>query len=201
MPWFRHLQKEVRLYLLAMACSGCLSAQVVGASISGVVHDETGSALPQANVTITSSETGAERKTLSDSAGRYNAISIAVGQYQVTVTKSGFAAQVKTGINLVVGETATVDFTLPVGEVRQVVTVEETSAAVNLSTQQTSGLVNERQVKELPLNGRSYDGLITLNPAIVNYTSQRSGGIGTSNSAMGNMFAASGHRRRKISSF
>ena len=56
------------------------------------------------------------------------------------------------------------------------------------------GLVDERQVKDLPLNGRSYDQLITLNPATVNYTAQRSGSIGTSNSSVGNMFAISGRR-------
>ncbi len=66
--------------------------------------------------------------------------------------------------------------------------------AINLSTQQISGLVNERQVKDLPLNGRSYDQLITLNPAAVNYTAQRSGSVGTSNSSVGNMFAISGRR-------
>ena len=65
---------------------------------------------------------------------------------------------------------------------------------VNTTTQQTAGLIDERQVKELPLNGRSYDELLTLNPATVNYTGERSGGIGTSNSSVGNMFAVSGRR-------
>src|SRR6202030_3747852 len=74
------------------------------------------------------------------------------------------------------------------------VSVEDTPPAVNLSTEQTSGLVDSRQVKELPLNGRSYDQLITLNPGTVNYTNQRSGGVGTSNSSVGNMFAISGRR-------
>lgn len=83
---------------------------------------------------------------------------------------------------------------MAVGEIRQVVTVEETPNPVSVTTEQTSGLVNERQVKGLPLKGRSYDQLMTLNPGTVNYTSQRSGGVGTSNSAVGNMFAVSGHR-------
>src|SRR6202041_1254103 len=61
---------------------------------------------------------------------------------------------------------------------------------------QTQGLVDERQVKELPLNGRSFDQLIELNPASVSYTTQRSGGIGTSNSSVGNMFAVSGRRHQ-----
>ncbi len=87
-----------------------------------------------------------------------------------------------------------VDLTLPVGEVKQVITVEAAPSPVNQSTQQTSGLVDERQIKELPLNGRSYDQLVTLNPGIVNYTYERSGGVGTSSSSVGNMFAVSGRR-------
>ena len=69
---------------------------------------------------------------------------------------------------------------------------------VDTTTQQTQGLVNERQVKELPLNGRSFDQLLRLNPASINYTTQRSGGVGTSNSSVGNMYSVSGRGRRTI---
>ncbi len=178
--------------LLADAC--CLQAQVVGAALSGIVHDETGAPIVSAEVLVKNTETGAERKLVTDDAGRYAAPSIAIGRYQVTASKTGFSSQTKTGINLVVGQAANVDLVLPVGQVNQVVTVEESVPPVAVTTQQTSGLVNEKQVKELPLNGRSYDELMTLNPAIVNYTSERSGGVGTSNSSVGNMFAVSGHR-------
>lgn len=171
-----------------------LEGQVVGGAISGTVHDETGAALPDARIVIRNLETGAERNLTTDPAGRYAAPSIAVGRYQVEASKEGFSSQVKTGIDLVVGQKTEIDLSLPVGQVRQVVTVEEKIPPVSVSTQQTSGLVNEKQVKELPLNGRSYDELITLNPAIVNYTGERSGGVGSSNSAVGNMFAVSGHR-------
>lgn len=169
-------------------------AQVVGAAVSGTVHDETGAALPNASVVIRSVETGAERKLITDSDGRYAAPSIAVGNYTVSASKEGFATETRTGIDLVVGQASLIDFTLKVGEVRQEVTVAEAPTPVTLTTQETSGLVSERQVKELPLNGRSYDELVTLNPGIVNYSSQRSGGIGTSNSAVGNMFAIAGRR-------
>src|SRR6202035_4843792 len=57
-----------------------------------------------------------------------------------------------------------------------------------------SGLVGERQIKELPLNGRSYDELMTLNPGVVNFTWEKTGGIGISNSTTGNMFSVSGNR-------
>ena len=92
---------------------------------------------------IRSVETGASRTLTTDDAGRYAAPSIAVGLYQITASKEGFAAQVKTGIDLVVGQSATVSFKLVVGELRQTITVEESPAPVNLSTQQTSGLVSE----------------------------------------------------------
>jgi hypothetical protein len=182
------------LYLALLADVTPAPAQVVGASLSGSVRDESGAGLPGAMVLIQNRETGAERKLLSDEDGRYSAPSISVGNYQVSVAKTGFTSQLKTGIDLVVGQSSTVDFVLPVGDLKQTITVEEAAAPINLSTQQTSGLVGERQVRELPLNGRSYDELMTLNAAVVNYTSQRSGGNGTSNSSVGNMFAVSGRR-------
>ncbi len=93
-----------------------------------------------------------------------------------------------------VGEAVHADVALAIGTVEQVVTVEDTPASVDASTQQSSGLVSERQIKELPLNGRSYDQLLTLNPATVNYTAERSGSVGTSNSSVGSMFVVSGRR-------
>jgi Carboxypeptidase regulatory-like domain len=168
--------------------------QVVGGSISGTVKDQSGAALPAVSVTLRNVETGAERIALTDASGRYLAPSIAVGNYRISASKEGFSTQAITGITLVVGQSSTVDVVLPLGTVQQEVEVVETPPTVSLTTQQTSGLVSERQVKELPLNGRSYDELITLNPGVINYTAQRTGGVGTSNSAVGNMFAVSGHR-------
>ncbi len=169
-------------------------AQVVGASIAGTIRDASGAALPGSLVEIRNGETGALRRLEADDSGRYFAPSIAIGKYQVSASKPGFAPQTKTGIDLAVGQSATVDLVLAVGDLRQAVTVEESPTPVNLSTQQTSGLVNAREVKDLPLNGRSYDELMALNPAVVNYTAERSGGAGTSNSSVGNMFAVSGRR-------
>jgi hypothetical protein len=83
---------------------------------------------------------------------------------------------------------------LNVGSVEQSITVADTPASVDISTLQSQGLVDERQVKELPLNGRSFDQLLQLNPASVSYTTQRSGGVGTSNSSVGNMYSISGRR-------
>jgi Carboxypeptidase regulatory-like domain len=191
---FTGLLKQAFTLLLALFSTTLAWSQIVGASVSGIVRDTSGAAIPRAMVTVRNVETGAQRTFLSDDAGRYAAPSIPVGRYEVTATKEGFNSQIKTGINLAVGQATTVDFALPVGVLQQTVTVVESASPVSLTTMQTSGLVNEQQVKELPLNGRSYDELMTLNAAIVNYTSERSGSIGTSNSSVGNMFAVSGHR-------
>ncbi|WP_263385124.1 carboxypeptidase-like regulatory domain-containing protein [Granulicella arctica] len=172
----------------------CSYAQIVGGTISGRVLDSAGAVLPKAQITIRNQETGGERHLVSDAAGAYAAPSIPVGVYTVIVSSEGFAQQTQTGISLTVGQATRVDITLHLGNVAEQVTVQDTPSVVNLSTQQTSGLVDERQVKNLPLNGRSYDQLIMLNPATVNYTAQRSGSIGTSNSSVGNMFAVSGRR-------
>jgi hypothetical protein len=179
---------------LLLAAPLSLRAQVVGGSISGSITDSSGAKVSGATVRVVNSETGTERRLVTDGDGRYAAPSISVGVYNIIVTDVGFGTKERRGVSVTVGQSSQVDLVLTIGEVAQDVVVEATNPTVDVSTQQTSGLVNERQVKDLPLNGRSYDQLITLNPATVNYTGQRSGGIGTSNSSVGNMFAISGRR-------
>ena len=164
------------------------------ASISGVVTDPTGAIIAGATVKVRNSETGVTRTLVSDSSGRYEASLLSVGKYELTAEQTGFRTESRTGITLVLGQHATLDVTLSVGGVQQSVDVEGTALDLAVTTADFSGLVGETQVKNLPLNGRSYDQLLTLNPGVVNYTSQRSGGIGTSNSVVGNMFSASGRR-------
>jgi Carboxypeptidase regulatory-like domain len=163
------------------------------AAIFGLVTDSTGGAVAAAEVRIRNAETGAERSLATDEGGRYVAPSLAVGTYELIVEKPGFQAGIRT-LTLVVGQREEASFVLQVGDVHQTVEVPANPGVVMVTTEDISGLVGERQVKDLPLNGRSYDQLLTLNPGVVNYTSQRAGGVGTSNSVVGNMFAASGRR-------
>jgi hypothetical protein len=170
-----------------------LHAQV-SASITGVITDTSGARVPAAAVTVKNVETGSLRSTVSDDAGRYQVLALPVGEYEIRVSKAGFREQIRSGIHLAVGQEAGVDLTLQLGEVKQQVTVAAEAPIVNTTTRDISGLVGERQVKELPLNGRSYDLLLPLNPGIVNFTSQKTGGTGISNSSTGNNFAVSGNR-------
>ncbi|TAM84807.1 MAG: carboxypeptidase regulatory-like domain-containing protein [Acidobacteria bacterium] len=163
------------------------------ATIAGVVTDTTGGVVPDAGVTILNSETGARRSILSNDAGRYEAPLLPAGTYEVTASKRGFDRATRR-LSLAVGQRAEVNLKLPIAAGYQTVDVQEYPAEAQLTTADSSGVVSRQLVKELPLNGRSYDQLITLNPGVVNYTSQRAGGIGTNNSVIGNMFSASGRR-------
>ena len=164
------------------------------ASIAGVVQDATGAGIEAATVHIKNLETGTERIIQTDEAGRIHAPSLPVGSYEIFVDKLGFRSERRSGVSLVVGQHQELDFTLQVGDVHQTVEVSADPDVLSATTEDASGLVGERQVKDLPLNGRSYDQLLTLNPGTVNYTSQRAGSTGTSNSELGNMFSVSGHR-------
>src|SRR6202007_106362 len=105
-----------------------------------------------------------------------------------------FQDAVRSGIHLVVGQEANVRLSLQVGLVKTEIIVTEDAAMVSTSPSDISGIVGERQVKELPLNGRSYDLLLPLNPGVVNLTSLKTGGTRISNSTTANNFAVSGNR-------
>jgi Carboxypeptidase regulatory-like domain len=179
--------------LFALACLAPARGQV-SASITGMVTDASGAPVPAASVKTKSLETGATRDGVTDGVGRYLVLSLPVGEYEVTVSKAGFQDTVRTGIQLVVNQEASVDLRLQVSAVKAEVTVRGDAPIVNTSTVDISGLVGEHAIKELPLNGRSFDLLLTLNPGIVNFTSQKTGGTGISNSTSANNFAVSGNR-------
>jgi len=149
------------LFLSFCLCPSFVSAQV-SATVSGIVTDQSGAAVPAANATARNVDTGLSRDTITDQAGRYQVFALPLGQYEVRVKKAGFAEAVQTGIRLAVGQDARVDLTLRVGAVSEEIKVSGDAASVSLTTQDISGLVGEQQVKDLPLNGRSYDLLLTI---------------------------------------
>ena len=164
----------------------------VTASVVGTVQDTSGAMVPGVAVTVKNLETGATRAVTTDDRGSYRALSLPVGRYEVTAEKAGFKRQVRTGITLVVNQEAVVNLGLEVGEVQQEVTVTAEAPIINTTTASTSGLVGEKEVKDLPLEGRSFDNLITLNPgATGNATGLRTASSGK---VPGNLFNISGRR-------
>jgi hypothetical protein len=178
---------------VALICALPARAQT-SASIKGVVTDSSGASVACANVTAKNVETGAVRNAVTDDAGRFIVLSLTIGEYELKVSKTGFQDALRGGIHLVVGEEANVDFKLDVSGVKAEANITADAPIVSTTTRNINGLVSEKEIKDLPLNGRSYDLLITLNPSIVNFTSQKTGGTGISNSTTANNFAVSGNR-------
>jgi hypothetical protein len=175
--------------LALLAISPSAPAQVT-AAISGRIEDASGTAVRGVSVTLKSLETGATRTVTTDDAGDFSAMSLPVGPYQVRAEKTGFKTEVRNGVNLVVGQEAVVRLRLEIGDLAQEVTVNEAIPVVNTTTSSVSGLVGEREIKDLPLNGRSFDNLMTLNPGVINY-GLKSANTSTSN---GNTFSVAGRR-------
>src|ERR1700728_2820500 len=184
------IQQIGGLVLLALMAAGGLANAQVTAAISGKVEDATGTGVNGAAITVRSVETGATRTTTSDQNGAFTVRLLPLGAQEVKAEKQGFKSALRTGINLELGEDAAVNLRLEVGDLAQQVTVSEENPIVNTTTSQTSGTVGERDVKDLPLNGRSFDALIALNPGAVNY-GLKSANTSTSN---GNTFSVAGRR-------
>src|SRR5579864_5961536 len=152
--------------LLAFLCGWPALCQM-SSSISGSVTDQSSALISGARVDVKNVDTGAVRSTVTVSSGQYRVTSLPPGQYEIRANKSGFKEAVRQGIHLAVGQDADIKLTLGVGELNQQVTVNADAAPVEVSTRDISGLVADQQVKDLPLNGRSYDQLLTLNPGVV----------------------------------
>ena len=180
-----------RYFLLGLflLTPGLVRAQV-SAAISGRVEDATGSSVSGVSVTVKSVDTGAIRSVTTDGDGNFRLLSLPVGQQELKAEKPGFKAVARTGINLAVGQEAVVNLQLEVGDLVQQVTVVAEAPVVNTTTSSVSGLVSEREVKDLPLNGRSFDNLIALNPGAISY------GLKSPNTitSMGNTFTVAGRR-------
>src|SRR6201984_3396247 len=187
------VRRTALMTLLLAALLPTAHAQV-SASIKGIVTDVSGAAVAGATVNTRDVETGAMRGSVTDDSGRYLVLALPVGEYEVRVAKAGFQDAIRSGIYLVVGQEANVDLQLQIGTVTSELTVRSDAPMVSVSTKDISGLVGEQAIKDLPLNGRSYDLLLPLNPGIVNFTSQKTGGTGISNSSTANNFSVSGNR-------
>ena len=165
--WMRFLYS-----FFAVLVAGSLAmGQSTTATILGTIRDQTGAVLPGVSVQVINQETGRIRNTVTDARGRYRVPALELGSYTVQSSISGFRTLSRSGIVLTVGSEAVVDLAMEVGQVAESVTVTGEAPLVETTNAQVSGLVGERQIRDLPLNGRSYDQLAFLQPGVVRYTS------------------------------
>ena len=153
--------------MAALLLTSSARAQVSGATLTGTVTDSSGAVVPRAQVTITDVATGVARRIATDAAGLYSAPNLIPGSYQVSVTASGFATEIRNGITLTVGAQQVLDVAMRVGQVNETVQVTGEAPMVQLASSTISGEVNATTVRELPLNGRSWTDLAKLQPGVV----------------------------------
>jgi hypothetical protein len=151
---------------LALSLVPAAFAQVTTADVRGTIMDEQGAAIADADVSITSHETGFTRSMKSGTDGQYAFTELPLGTYRIHVTHAGFKAETQTGVVLHVNDSLVVNVNLKVGAISESVTVEASPVAVETTSGELTGLIQASQVSELPLNGRNFMQLITLVPGV-----------------------------------
>ena len=186
----------VAVLFLNCLCVSQAYAQIAGATLSGTVMDPSGSAVPNAQIVITDVNTGVSRTVNSSSAGFYTAPNLLPGVYKLNVTAAGFGVQELTGITLRVGAEQVLDVKLQVGQVTQSLQVTGEALNVDLASSTISAQVTATTVRELPLNGRSWTDLATLQPGVNSIETQPSFASGSDrgNRGFGSQASISGAR-------
>src|SRR5438876_13402 len=195
--------RRTRLWLagMLMFLSGARAlAQVTTGNISGTVKDSSGAVLPGVEVAILNDETGISRTVITEETGRYSVPSLNPGSYRVTATHTGFQTGVRSGIVLTVGREVVVDLSLTVGSVTETVEVRGEAPLVEATTGTLGSLVDERTIRQLPLNGRSWDQLGLLQPGVTASAPGPTGGAAFAYGT-GKRFAVGGQRSTSNSFF
>ena len=166
-----NLESISRLILFAVAVIGLctaprLNAQVTGGTILGTVTDATGAAVPKVEISIANTATGLVTSATTSPEGFYSVPNLLPGPYMVTAKSEGFSTAVVNGINLTVGAQQSVNIAMKVGETSQQVEVTTTAVTVELASSTLSDVVSGTEVRELPLNGRSWTDLAQLQPGV-----------------------------------
>src|SRR5258708_6568801 len=183
-------KSHVRL-VMVVACLFCLSAFAqTTATISGIVVDQSGGSIPNATVVITNLDTEQVRAITTDATGLYHAPALNSGRYQVSATAPGFDTVVQSSLTLTVGSQQVLNLTLKPSQVAERIEVQGEPPEVQTSSSTVSGLVDSQKVRALPLNGRSFDQLIFLQPGVSVATSAGS----SPNQGRGVKFSVGGAR-------
>jgi len=174
--------------LLAIGVPSALSAQGTTGSISGTVVDESKAVMPGVAITARNVETGLERTQVSDRDGRYRVLNLTPGTYTVTAELAGFASVRRDKVAVAINKDVLADIELKIGGLTDQVTVAGESSSVSLGSTTVGGVVTTQQIAELPLNGRSFMQLATLQPGVVvsrGTARDFTGGFGSTQLAIG----------------
>ena len=151
---------------LLVALGSQVAAQVTTGMVSGTVKEASGAVVPGATVAVTNIDTGVTRTTVTDDVGRYRISNLAVGVYQIAAEIEGFKKEVRSGVTLTVGREAIIDITLEIGQITQEIVITADAPLVNVTSGEVAGLVDQKTINDLPLNGRDLLQLMTLEPGV-----------------------------------
>lgn len=163
--------------LLILCMTATANAQSTAATISGVVVDPSGKVIPKAEILIFNEATGVRYPNSTNEAGIYAVSILPPGQYRVQVSKDGFKTIVKPGVVLNVQSAVALNFTLPLGATSETVTVDAGTSAINTDDASVSTVVDRKLVENMPLNGRSFQDLISMTPGVVTQSPQTLGAV------------------------
>ena len=189
-----HARTSVILLAFAFVLSARLSAQgVTSATLLGTVTDAGGAVIPNASVQVKNVGTDQAQQVSTDAQGRYTVPDLAVGNYEEQASAQGFQTIVRRGITLTVGQQAVVDFSMMVGQSQQTITVEAQVSAVDTASTAVASYVEQKQINDLPLNGRNFTDLVTLIPGVAGGSQIGNGGANLLYGLQNN-FSVSGSR-------
>ena len=181
------------VYLLGMLRIASLPsmAQTTTAAFQGTVTDSTGGVIAGAQVTASNLETGMKRTATTNAEGRYLLNQLPPGSYQITASMDGFETLVRNGITLTIGQQANLSLAMKVGSVTEQVTVNGEAPIVETSQSAVAGVVEEKRITDLPLNGRDFTQLALVEPSVV---SLRNTGAGEVSKGFGTRVSVAGSR-------
>ena len=156
-------------FALTLAASVSCLAQSTAGRILGSVTDQSGAAVAAAKVVVTDLQRGISRSLVTDAAGQYLVPDLPPSSYRVRVEAHGFRTVERSGVELEVAKDVRLDFSLQPGEVAETVVVTEQAALVDTTSSTLGGTLSNKEISDLPLNGRNYENLLQLRPGVMRY--------------------------------
>jgi len=169
MPSRMKAVQALALACLLFAISAPLFSQTTTGRIIGNVHDQTGAAVAGATLTITDVQRGTVRSANTDGSGGYVVSNLQPGLYSVRAEAKGFKTVERRGIQVEVATDLTVEIELPPGDVKETVVVTSEAPLVNTTSSVLGGTLSNKEINDLPLNGRNYENLLQLRPGVMRY--------------------------------